>query len=225
MIRMSIKCLPFIALGTLLLAGCQWSAPSMAVIDLPRSAPPQNVAAQIQAVRPQPGGQLKVRLQSSRVATEVASHFHTQQACTLDSDVTYLNFYLIDGTTSLGSVLSGLLGVVSVAHGPFSMSKKALISPGATESFVFTNVPQGTYYVAVSAHNAANTNLTASTGSGAVGNIGSLLAPIFVALSNGGGNATHPGRVEVGSGPDYPLLNGTESTLTLHLQLSSLLCL
>ncbi len=222
--RMSTKVLHLMTLGALLLPGCQGGSSSMAVIDLPRSAPLQLVAAHTQAVRPQPGGRLKVRLQSRQVVTEVAP-FHTQQACTLDTDVAYLNFYLIDGTTSLGSVLSGLLGVVSVAHGPFSMSKKALSSPGGAESFVFTNVPQGTYYVAVSAHNAANTNLTSSIGSGAVGNIGSLLTPIFVALSNGGGNATHPGRVEVGSGPDYLLLNGTENTLTLHLQLSSLLCL
>ncbi len=140
--------------------------------------------------------------------------------CDIDSDLDELRLYLIRSDTSLGTILPITLGpLLNTVEGPFSIGKKSLSSPSGSESFVFKNVTEGKYYVAMSAHTSSGINITGASLTNPTGLLGGVN---LVAVSNGGGNVASPGRVEVGPAPNFLILNGTEATLTLNLELSSL---
>lgn len=203
------------------LSACQSPQPLVSLVDLPRLAPQPQPLQQATDSQPKQlfavadaGGSIQLQL---RLQAKPAEGFRLA-ACNVNAHLDHLKIYLIDGSSSLGTVLLGALGILQLAHGPYTVSKKSLVSPSGSESFRINHVPEGKYYVAMSAHRSNGDNITGAT-LGATGTVGGQL----VAVSNGGGNASAPGRVEVGPAPTYAILNGTQNTLTLNLQLAGLL--
>lgn len=214
-----------IAVASLLFVSCQSPAqqpqePSVIFLatEASQSLAQETGNAHQFSIRNTPGASIRFALQWSKPDPG----FQTQLACTIDSHLDHFKVYLLRADTSLGATLPLNLGTLTnPVEGPFTIGKKALTSPAGSENFVFRNVPEGKYYVAMSAHNASDTNITGTSLSSPTG----LLGLNLVAVSNGGGNAGAPGRVEVGPAPDFLILNGTEPALTLSLKLSSILCL
>lgn len=192
------------------------------VAFLTAEAPTPITASHNFEIAQNPGANIRFALQWSKHSDKASQDFQTKQACTITSHLDHFKVYLLHANTSLGSIVPISLGtLLNPVEGPFTIGKKTLTSPSGNENFVFSNVPEGKYYIAMSAHNIADVNITKVSLSSPTG----LLSGSLVAVSNGGGNPSSPGRVEVGAAPTYTILNGTESTLTLSLELSSLLCL
>ncbi len=157
--------------------------------------------------------------------------FETKLSCTVASHLQSFRIYLIDGSTSFGSGIPlGLLPAdLSTKALPnastFYPVNKTITGTGQTQSVTLSNVNTGSYYLAVAAFDGPN-------GTGA--NITSLLSALFnlslisgqkVIVSGGGGNASNPGRVEIGpAASGFPILNSSEPSLTVNLKLG-LLCL
>lgn len=181
-------------------------------------------------VSQKPGGQIHLRLSAPQAPPPEARDFSTQLLCTVSGDLQSIRIYLIDGSTSFGSGIP--LGLLPADITALALPNSATYYPvnttvlasGQTQAVTLSNVDQGEYYLAVSAHDGPN-----GTGS----NITSLLTGLFsisfingepVVVSDGGGNPASPGRVDIGSSASsFPILNGSQATLTVNLKLG-LLC-
>ena len=172
----------------------------------------------------QPGG--KISLKFNYKPTKSMS-FKTQAACTVSTDVLYFRVYLIDGSTGGLGPLGNTTPFISlgpldgkIKAGPFDVNN-TISSSGGSQTITLSNVDTGEYYLAVAAYDGTG-NITTSLS--IVSSLGGIGAEPVV-LSDGGGNTTNPGRVEIGSaGADFPIINSTEATLTMTLELDSLKC-
>mgnify|MGYP001125090815 CR=1 FL=1 len=224
----TLQILCILALSTSALVSCVQAPlselPFSKIIHLPAetlSAPTST------PVRNQPGGQISIKLEYNPSPDK----FKTQAACTVSTHLQSFKVYLIDGSTSglgaLGNTVPFIsLGILDgqIAAGPFNVNN-TIPSSGGSQTITLNNVDTGEYYLAVAAYDGPNgtgTNITSSTS--LVSSLGSI-SSLPIALTDAGGNTTNPGRVEIGvAASNFPIINSTEPTLSMTLELDNLIC-
>lgn len=176
-------------LATLLLSACQAPAlESCQLIDAPKQAPVNVSRLDLKA---QSGKGFTLQLGRSQATFSLKHVF---------SEVDKLRIWLVHSNT----------GALTPAYGPFDLSVSFSAS-GDTHSVYFDNVPAGSYYVAAAALNNTGTNITEDAANPAT----ISGTPVFV--TSGGGEGSFPGRVTIGSAPNYNVTGTPVLTMTLVL--------
>jgi len=163
------------------------------------------------------GGQGKIALQLKMPAPG----FRIQSQCTLDEHLKSLQFFLLNGSTSLGVPPTKDLGDLSALAMPdantfYVYPVSAATSPAETFNLVFENVPPGTYYIAAAAHNTDDaSHLNISLASPPYLPVYGRINGHVVAISHTGGESANPGRVLVDN--DYQVTDTAMLGLTLQL--------
>ncbi len=168
------------------------------------------------------GGRLSVHIRYD-------SSFKTQiLPCTINTHLQSYRVFLLNGNPSFGvSAPFGLLNDISsrVVGSWYGINKNGLNSPAGTQTITFQNVPSGQYYVAFAAFSGtagSGSNITSLT---ALLSNGSIVGTGAVTVTDSGGEAGAPGRVNIGPAPDFPIQNGSSAPLGATLRLAAIGCL